>query len=245
MSNETYYTFEGTQCIKGVWEPEILKTEHSYSYGDFHEYFGEMTQDLKKSLFIIPDLLSGSDYKGDSVTKSNHRSFLHLFEKVEGVYDLHGGFNTYAVAIRADVAESNLEIKDVLDGLEDYPLINEEDHSDLEIEWQGEAMPYILDDLIHVIDLEEYIPDIKTILEDRETLEYIVWEGINILNLYWESEQTSVFLNDSEKLVPYVEDKLLIDHCKELPLFVSREWSCNKMENEFKAKLSKMEMING
>lgn len=240
-----YYTFEGTICVNGVWEPEILETEHSYSYGDFQEYSGEVTEALKKSLFIIPDLFTGSDYAGGSVQKSNHRSFLHLFKKVEGVYDLYGGFSTYAIAIRADVAESNLEIKDTLDALEDYPLIDEEDHSELEIDWQGEAMPYILDDLIRILDLEEYIPEIDTILEDRETLEYIVWDGINELNLDWLSEYTGVYLNNSEKLIPYVEDKLLINHCKDLPLLISRDWSCLKMENEFKEKLSKLEVTSG
>lgn len=243
--NTAYYTFEGIQIIKGIWKPVTLENGNSYSYGDFQEYRGEVTEALKKSLFIIPKWFIGSDHSGGALEKSNHRSFLRIFGKVNGVYELYGGFNTYAIAIRVDVAESNPEIKSTLEELENYPLVDEEDHSELEFEWQCEAMLNILDDIIRAIDLEEYIPDIETILEDKEALEHIAWDGSNTLNLEWISETTSSFLKGTNALQSYIEDRLLIDHCKDLPLLINRNWSCNEIKEAFMNKLQQQEMING
>ena len=237
-----YYTFEGREIKRtkedsfGQWVPIILEIGNSYSYGDFQEFKGTVTEENKKTLFITPELLEGSDYSGSTVQKSNHRSFLKMFKKVEGVYDLYGGYSTFAVAIRLDVYESNEEIKEVLDGIEDYPVVDQDDLTELECEQQQEAMPELIRDVRNDIDLEEYIPEIETLIEDDEKLESLIWKGIEELNLDWDQQTTGAYLNPDEVL-PYVQDKILLEHCKDLPLFINRKWSCNETRIEFESKL--------
>ena len=103
------------------------------SYGDLKTFTGEP----QATDFYRPSLLSGSDYAGDSVTVSNHRVFLEKFKGVAGVYDVYGGYSTYAVAIRLDAITEDM--MEVFNALEDYLLIDEEDHSEVEMESENES----------------------------------------------------------------------------------------------------------
>lgn len=237
------YKFTGTEMINMVWQDIEIESGSSYYIGNFEQFNGEVTEALRKSLFIQPTLLMGSDYSGGSVNQSNYRVFLDTYGEVEGVYKLWGGYGTYGVVIRLDVYEENTEIKETLDALEDYPLIDEEDHSTLEFEWEQETMTDIVKDLCQEIDLETYIPNCETLLEDTETIERYAWDGINDLNLEWLHENNSAYLRETDKLKTYVEDTLLIKHCKKLPLLINREWSCNETEQMFKDKLSCKEAL--
>jgi hypothetical protein len=236
-----YLEFTGTDLVNGVWQDEVLETGTAYGYGDFAPYNGEVTEALKKSLFIRPEHLSGSDYSGSSYTVSNYRVFLKEYGEVEGVYALHGGHGTYAIAIRADVAEENEEIRDTLNALENYPVIDDEDSSMVEIEWQGEAMKDILRDLERNIDLETYLEDCPAIIEklttDNDALEELAWQAVEKLNLDWKYENCTAYL-DSDSVKPYVEDVLLIDYCPNLPLLINREWSCDDTRERYNTKLS-------
>jgi hypothetical protein len=236
-----YLSFTGSEYTNGVWHDVELITGHSYSYGDFEVYKGEVTDEAKKHLFIRPELLSGSDYSNSgSIQKSNHRVFLKDYKDVEGVYNTHGGYGTFAIVIRADVAEENEDIKSVLDSLEDYCLIDDEDHSNLEMEWQQIAMVDIIRDLDSLLDrdleLDRYIPDFRDTVSS-ETIEKLAWEATENLNLNWSYENNSAYLN-AESLKPYVIDMILIEYCPDLPLFVNRDWSCDKALNCYKKKCS-------
>jgi hypothetical protein len=160
-----YYTFDGEQLIKGVWEPTLPDTLSRFSWSDLHPFNGEANEEALKTIYIIPDLLSGGDYSNSSeVQVSNHRTFLKEFKNAEGVYDVYGDFGSFAVAIRADIAESNERIKETLDGLENYPVIDDDDMSELRNEWEQLAVQ----DMVHGIqnsienDLEELIKDTDT-----------------------------------------------------------------------------------
>ena len=231
-----YYTFEGEQLINHVWEPIILETGSSISWSDLHPYSGEVNEETLKTFYLVPDLLSGGDYSSSSeVQVSNHRVFLKEFKNVDGVYNVYGGFGSFAVAIRADIAESNERIKETLDGLENYPVIDDDDMSELRNEWEQLAVQ----DMIHGIqnsienDLEELIKDTDT---DSEKIELIIWDGINELGLEWSYEDSSAYL-DADKVLPYVEDRILLEQCKDLPLLVDRKWSCDKTQTMYEQKL--------
>jgi hypothetical protein len=231
-----YFTFEKYQHINGVCTPEEMITGSRYSYGDFEKFNGDVTEALRKSLFILPELLTGSDYSGGTVNISNHRTFLEKFKDVEGVHNLYGGMGTYSVAIRLDVSEENEEIKDILSSLEDYALIDEEDNSNLERTWEEEAIPDIIHDVSRHLDLEPYVSDYDG-TDDIEVITELVGEGISALNLYWHYENTSAYL-DYKVVMPYVTDCLLITHCIDLPLLINRVWSCKDTENKYKDKLN-------
>ena len=176
---ETLYKFTGTEHTNEGWQAIPLEVGCSYCIGDFEKYEGSITEDLRKNLFVLPALMQGSDYSGGSIQRSNKRSFLKKYEKTEGVYEVYGGYNTYGVAIRLDIYESK-EIKDVFDALENYPLIDDEDHTQLKDEWEGQYMKNILiDELCKDIKLEAYIPEWESLLEDKEAIELIAWDGVN------------------------------------------------------------------
>jgi len=227
------YRFIGTDIIKGVWQEITLETGGIYSYGDFEQYEGEITEALQKNLFILPPLLSGSDYSGGSVQLSNFKVFLEDFKNVEGVYELKGGHGTYAVAIRFDVYHSNKEINEILSKLEDYLLIDEDSHSNLEYEWEQRFMDdSLIHDVIKEIDLEEYLIDNETITEDEDKIKQFIWEGIEHLNLSWSYEYQSAYI-DATDTIPYVEDMLLLEYCTDLPMMAGREWSCDYIKEKY------------
>jgi hypothetical protein len=236
-------TFHGTEKIDGVWQPQVLEVGGTYSYGDFSEFKGQVTEDLKKSLYHLPSLLEGSDYSGGAVELSNHRSFLKDFKEVDGVYNLEGGFGTYSVAIRLDVLESHAEIKKAIKSLADYPLLDDEDYHALQNGWEQEAMADNLWQIgMNISNLDTYIPEFKilleTLLDDTSSIEEFAWDGINELSLDWSYENTSAYM-DYERVLPYVEDRLLIKYGKvdTLPLLINREWSCTETKEMFENKL--------
>ena len=76
-----YYTFDGEELIKGVWEPIILDTGSRLSWSDLHPYNGEVNEEVLKTIFIVPDLLSGGDYSNSS--ESSPLESPNLFERVQ------------------------------------------------------------------------------------------------------------------------------------------------------------------
>jgi hypothetical protein len=231
------YKFIGTELVNGAWQDQELQVGHSYFVSDFESYTRDVTEDLRKSLFIQPELLAGTDYSGGAVERSNHKAFLEMYGEVEGVYEIWGGMGTFGIAIRLDVSEDNKEIKELLNDLEDYCIIDEEAHSEMEHEWECEAMSDITSDLCNRIDLEAYIPDYDTLLEDNKKIEEYAWEAVRELNIEFHHENNSAYL-DSKELQPYVEDRLLIEHCTKLPLLVNREWACDNNRQQYIDKCS-------
>lgn len=87
---------------------------------------------------------TGSDYNGGSVHESNYQVLSELLEEhhpedSEPVVwaRTSGGHGTYGVVVRYGDLED--EVREAIDALEDYPLMDEEHHSHLEMEQQDEA----------------------------------------------------------------------------------------------------------
>jgi hypothetical protein len=235
------YTFEGEELVQvgneRQWASIKLEPGKRLSYGNFKVFEGVVTPENKASLFIMPDHFSGSDYSdGSYITVANHRAFLKEFRKTPGVYDLYGGYGTFAIAISLLVAEEHNEIKEVLDSLEDYPIMNEEIAGEVESEWQVEAMKYIRESICRNINFEENLLPTDFEVEDNDKLEEIIWDAIRELDLQWSMENNSAYI-DYEEIMPYVEDRILLDHCKAPELLVSRTWSCNQTISLFEQKL--------
>ena len=93
--------------------------------------------------FFLP-YASGSDYSGSTVEKANHKEFLESYGEEQFVCEAHGGFDTYAVVLGLtgllECADDTFNaILDIIEGLEDYPLINDEALSTLESDLADEA----------------------------------------------------------------------------------------------------------
>jgi gamma-glutamylcyclotransferase (GGCT)/AIG2-like uncharacterized protein YtfP len=167
------------------------------------------------------------------------------FKNTEGVYSLFGGYDSYSVAIRVDIYESNEEIKKTIDALEDYPVIDEENLSELENEIENKSLKVYISDnknsIYRHVEREGDIEDIEEIIDtlpDEDYIEQIAWEGISALNLNWSHEQNSAYLSNILQLIQYIEDRLLIDHCKDFPLLINREWACGDTKQKYKDKFS-------
>ena len=93
--------------------------------------------------FFLP-YASGSDYSGSTVEKANHKAFLESYGEEGFVWEAHGGFDTYAVVLGLtgllECADDTFDtILGIIEGLEDYPLIDDEALSNLEMEGADEA----------------------------------------------------------------------------------------------------------
>lgn len=87
---------------------------------------------------------TGSDYSGGTVELSNYRVLKEMLEEHHPEDQkpvcwviASGGYSTFSIAVLWD--ELDDEIKEALAGLEDYPLLDEEAHSELEMKLQDEA----------------------------------------------------------------------------------------------------------
>jgi len=80
---------------------------------------------------VIPNALTYGDYTNSLVEKSNHEVFLEEFGDREGVVPVSSAFNCWAIAITAKAIVENEDIVECLNSLQDYPLINDEKHSEL------------------------------------------------------------------------------------------------------------------
>jgi len=122
-----------------TWRKETLPLGESASYGDFHNLAGDATPDD----YIVPELLSGGDYAGTTVERANHRAFLKLYGQHPGVHAVTGGYGTFAVALSIrwllDNREPAESILDTLEALNEYPVIDEEELSEYELELTSEG----------------------------------------------------------------------------------------------------------
>ena len=97
----------------------------------------------KNGRYLVPAALSGSDYSGSLVEKSNYRKWMTLYKDGQDEWWTHapGGHGTYAVVIdmKAVPGDISTDVAEFLAALNDYPLADEELHSEMEMEAQEEA----------------------------------------------------------------------------------------------------------
>ena len=120
----------------GYWEDANIDEEETL-------YYGDLTRDPSGDLMFVP-YTTYSDYSGDTVDRSNCDVFMERYGNNPNVWEVYGGYRTRAMVIHRRVyddpqTEEEEEIKECIDGLSDYPLIDEEYHSNLEFEMEGEA----------------------------------------------------------------------------------------------------------
>lgn len=104
----------------------------SISYGDIKED--------KNGLFLEVPYSTYSDYSGCTVERSNCRVFEDMFKEFLGtdMWTIYGGYGTSGILITVKLYENNEDVREVISGLFDYPLINEDDLSELEMEIEDE-----------------------------------------------------------------------------------------------------------
>lgn len=191
------YLFNGHKYNGREWE-NINPLDYSkLSLGDF-------TLD-EKGTFIIPNIVSGSDYSGSTVERSNYLVFYKRFGKLKGiVWKVYGGFNTYGIAI--DTTKITEEIQECLDSLEDYPVIDEDHLSNFEMGLEDETWDdFLKDDVIRY--LEKKFATCENIsIEDisGDALKTLLLECMEKENEYFVHETGCIVFTDVEKILQNV-----------------------------------------
>lgn len=148
--------------------------------------------------YLLPARLSGSDYSGSLVEASNYRSFTETYADGADQWWTHtpGGHATYGVLIdRASIpAEIVIDVAEFLGALEDYPIADDDLHSTMEIEAQGEAWErWARREFVQALETAHDL-DLDAADDDR-TFE-LFQRASDTANVYWENQQgTDVYIN--------------------------------------------------
>jgi hypothetical protein len=171
------------------------------SYGDLKPLRqGKTRQEPTDADFLVPKLLSGSDYcSSGSVEVSNHRVFLERYGKLPNVYDVYGGYGTFAVAIRLDSITSEM-IED-LNGLEDYCILDEQDHSEVEVQAEDDAWESCYSADFRKVLAKKFPAHDEAIYDwDDKVLDALFYDLMDRTNTCWEHETGNNAYVDLERV---------------------------------------------
>ena len=114
-----------------LWEGVAFESHVTYGKWDEHP----------KGEFVEPPLRGYSDYSGSLVERSNYEEFVEQFADSEDVewVKVFGGHGTVGVLVRVDADARVPEMGEFFAALQQYPLANEDRHSELEHEVEMEA----------------------------------------------------------------------------------------------------------
>ena len=178
-------------------------------YGDLQrgaDRFGIVTWEW----MFEPDYMTYSDYSGSVVERANCQEFLEQFKDVEGVYETTGGYGTRGVAISLSAITGDM--LDLLDALNDYPVIDDEALSELEMDLENEDweswISYDFKRALHKkFDQEEEDGNPETCSEDwidaltEDQLYTLYRERCDKTGTYWEPESAVGGYVDIDRLV--------------------------------------------
>ena len=191
-----------------------------FSWGTF-ELFNSFTPPDTKA-YYIPEYLSGSDYSGSTVELSNFNCFVDMYKKQLGIsfWKLYGGHGTFGVAI--DWEKATEDMRETLNALDDYPLIDEDELSHLEMNLEEEAWGnYIESDFLRALrkkfDTEEDEERIDNLTSSE--VYTLFRNAMEATNTYYVHESNTGPYVDIDRIVAGVTTLLLPDENQiDLPL---------------------------
>lgn len=157
-------------------------------------------QDLREYPgFVTIDEACGSDYSGSVYTRANFEWFQEEYRGHADVIFLWGHYWGYGVAWNPETQDDRL--REIVDGLENYPLVCEHTVSQVEVRWIGEALEsWALHDFRREIERhhgEEILDDVSD-----DTLTRIFDVCAELANEYWQSENCGMHIR-IDRLVPH------------------------------------------
>ena len=184
------------QSKNGEWEyffsPKTADVSMVY-YGDIRE--------SKTGDFVEVPFCTYSDYSGGTVERSNHRVLIEKFKDCDGVWNVFGGYGTKAIIVSIESLQGNEELQDIIIGLQDYPCVDEEDWSNLEMEIEDEDWKsYRKEELTEKLEEKEIEFNPDTLLEDFRN----VMEKMNEYMIFEDAVSSYV---DLDKIVEHWQDK--------------------------------------
>lgn len=149
--------------------------------------------------FYYSSYFTSSDYCNGFVELSNRQSFLENFKHLEGVYATHGGYGTTSLVFKLSILNESEgdEIIDILKRLENYPVLDEDLLSELEMNEQNKSWEYFDYDFKRKIE-EKFEFDFNEFAED--VAEKLYWKCINFTEQDFVMEGLSVYIDIEEML---------------------------------------------
>jgi hypothetical protein len=146
----------------------------------------------------VPTYLSGSDYSGTLVERSNRDRWREDFASGEDQWwvEVSGGYGTFAIVVRLDSLPD--EAIEFLEQLSTYPVADDDAHSRLEMEAQNEAWDdWAAQDFVRALE-EKFDCEIDGAAEDLFT---VFCELMESTNTYWKNEQGDSMYVDMGRIV--------------------------------------------
>lgn len=180
-----------TICLAGntgYADVEDLDSYSSLNYGSWHEQSRKGTVEL-----FFPSHLSGSDYSGSSLERSNYGVFVEEYAKTLGTlwFETPGSHGTFGVAIRMDCAD--VDILETLQALSDYPIMDEDHMSNLEMEEQNKQWEssdrY---DFVRQLEKRSEMELDNVEVDDIDTLAHEAMQG---LELYYQADGADHYID--------------------------------------------------
>jgi hypothetical protein len=213
-----------------------------YDYLGFDDFKIANYNEVDDLYFFMP-YCQGSDYSGSLVEKANYTEFLALYEGQDFVHKLRGGYYSYGIAINIKRLKASVELENVVDiikGLDNYPLINDEAFSELEMVGADEAWGSWAESEFKR-ELEKKFPDIE--FEWPSDLRVFFEEKSQEANEYWFNEGSGpdMYIDigrvvegiDLEDLDDYIVkyEVLYMDVGQETKVFLSEQEAIEFMES--------------
>ncbi len=172
----------------GYADADDLKQTTCLSYGSWHAQPRFDTVEL-----FFPGYLCGSDYSGNTLERSNYAVFCEEYSDSLGElwWETPGGHGMFGVAIRADCTDES--IVETLKALADYPIMDEDHHSGLEMEEQNEQW-YSCDRADFVRQLEKHSEmDLDDV--DDVDVDSLANEAMENTSLYYEADGADHYID--------------------------------------------------
>ncbi len=168
--------------------------------------YGRWNDNRKNGRYLLPEYLSGSDYSGSLVQKSNHKAFSEMFADGYNEWwtDPSGGHGTYSILIDMQSVPEDIEtdVAEFLNALHHYPLADDELHSEMEMEAQQEAWDnWARHEFIQGIERDH---DVELDGVGEDALRDLFQEASEAANEYWSNQEGDSMYIDIKRILKKV-----------------------------------------
>lgn len=209
------------------WQTDRIEPGQEYPYGRFDKA-GDIKGDPDAPVWVEVEYATGSDYSGGTVNRANYEKIKEEFSDNPDIAFLYGGWGTFGVLVREEPTTD--EVRDLIAGLENYPVVDEEALSEHENKLSEEAWDsWARSDFMSEIpkhlggDLDPSSPEYEAIEQAVETLDdrddsdgsrathglYELFRAaMEATNTYWEPDGTGMHV-DVKRVTKGVTPELL------------------------------------
>jgi hypothetical protein len=223
IDNTDLYTFhDSIRVQKGEYDYYYREIDYpesdSISWSDLFpvNYASKKTRllDLKDTLkevdiFLIPKYMQYGDYDNSCmVERSNYKLFLEDYKEEKGIFCIYGGYGSSGIAISIryllDLVNEDKadEIIELLNGLNNYPCIDDGDMSNMEYELFLESLDsYAIKDCSSLL-ANQFLLEVYDFNEDK--LKDLLIEKDRYGNPSWMIESGGICYIDTKELISHI-----------------------------------------